>query len=134
MGALPDFLPGYQRPELAKTKERFSKIWGDFSCLRGNNIMQMFDLIDEGIMKAAYIIGENPVLSDPDQNHTIHCLEKVPFLVVQDIFLTETAQFADVVLPAVSFLEREGTYTNTAVSYTHLRAHETVLDLVCRLL
>ena len=113
MGALPDFLPGYQRPELPKTKERFSKIWGDFSCLRGRNIMQMFNLIDEGIMKAAYIVGENPVLSDPDQTHTIHCLEKVPFLVVQDIFLTETAQFADVVLPAASFLEREGTYTNT---------------------
>lgn len=113
MGALPDFLPGYQRPELTKTKERFSKIWGDFSCLRGNNIIQMFNLIDQGIMKAAYIIGENPVLSDPDQTHTIHCLKKVPFLVVQDIFLTETAQFADVVLPAVSFLEREGTYTNT---------------------
>jgi predicted molibdopterin-dependent oxidoreductase YjgC len=113
MGALPDFLPGYQRPELPETKERFEKIWGDFSCLRGRNIMQMFNLMDEGTMKAAYIIGENPVLSDPDQSHTIHCLEKVPFLVVQDIFLTETAQFADVVLPAVSFLERDGTYTNT---------------------
>lgn len=113
MGALPDFLPGYQRPEWPETKERFTKIWGDFSCLRGKNMMQMFDLIDEGTMKAAYIIGENPVLSDPDQKHTIHCLEKVPFLVVQDIFLTETAQFADVVLPAASFLERDGTYTNT---------------------
>lgn len=113
MGALPDFLPGYQRPEWPETKERFSKIWGDFSCLRGKNIMEMFDLIDEGTMKAAFIIGENPVLSDPDQKHTIHCLEKVPFLVVQDIFLTETAQFADVVLPAASFLERDGTYTNT---------------------
>lgn len=113
MGALPDFLPGYQRPEWPATKERFSRIWGDFSCLRGNNIIQMFNLIDEGIMNAVYVVGENPVLSDPDQTHTIHCLEKVPFLVVQDIFLTETAQFADVVLPAASFLEREGTYTNT---------------------
>lgn len=113
MGALPDFLPGYQRPEWPETKERFSKIWGDFSCLKGRNIMQMFNLMDEGIMKAAFIIGENPVLSDPDQTHTIHCLEKVPFLVVQDIFLTETAEYADVVLPAASFLEREGTYTNT---------------------
>lgn len=113
MGALPDFLPGYQRPEHPATKERFSKIWGDFSCLRGNNIIQMFNLIDEGKMKAIYVVGENPVLSDPDQTHTIHCLEKVPFLVVQDIFMTETAQFADVILPAASFLEREGTYTNT---------------------
>lgn len=113
MGALPDFLPGYQRPEWPETKDRFTKIWGDFSCLRGRNIIQMFNLMEEGIMKAAYIVGENPVLSDPDQTHTIHCLEKIPFLVVQDIFLTETAQFADVVLPAASFLEREGTYTNT---------------------
>lgn len=113
MGALPDFLPGYQRPEQPETKERFAKLWGDFSCLRGRNIIEMFDLMEEGIMKAAYIVGENPVLSDPDQNHTIHCLKKIPFLVVQDIFLTETAEFADVVLPAASFLEREGTYTNT---------------------
>lgn len=113
MGALPDFLPGYQRPEWPETKDRFTKIWGNFSCLRGRNIIQMFNLMEEGTMKAAYIVGENPVLSDPDQTHTIHCLEKIPFLVVQDIFLTETAQFADVVLPAASFLEREGTYTNT---------------------
>lgn len=113
MGALPDFLPGYQRPEWPKTKEHFTKIWGDFSCLRGRNIIQMFNLMEKGIMKAAYIVGENPVLSDPDQKHTIHCLKKVPFLVVQDIFFTETAEFADVVLPAASFLEREGTYTNT---------------------
>ncbi|SMP40877.1 formate dehydrogenase major subunit/formate dehydrogenase alpha subunit [Anoxynatronum buryatiense] len=113
MAALPNYLPGYQWPEWPETKERFSKVWGDFSCLRGNNIIQMFDLMDEGIMKAMYIVGENPVLSDPDQTHTIHALEKIPFLVVQDIFLTETARYADVVLPAASFLERDGTYTNT---------------------
>lgn len=113
MGALPDFLPGYQRPEWPETKERYSKVWGDFSCLRGRTMIEMFDLIDEGEMKALYIVGENPVLSDPDQTHTIHCLENIPFLVVQDIFLSETAEYADVVLPAGSFLEREGTYTNT---------------------
>lgn len=113
MGALPDFLPGYMRPEWPETLANYNRVWGDFSCKRGNNIMQMFNLMDEGTMKAAFIVGENPVLSDPDQIHTIHCLEKVPFLVVQDIFFTETAQFADVVLPAASFLERGGTYTNT---------------------
>ena len=113
MAALPDYLPGYQRPEWPETKERFTQAWGDISCLRGRNIIEMFNLMEEGTMKAAYIVGENPVLSDPDQNHTIQCLEKVPFLVVQDIFLTETAHYADVVLPAASFLEREGTYTNT---------------------
>lgn len=113
MGALPDWLPGYQRPEWPETKEHFTKLWGDFSCLRGRNIIEMFNLMAEGTMKAVYIVGENPALSDPDQTHSLHSLEKVPFLVVQDIFMTETAQYADVVLPAVSFLEREGTYTNT---------------------
>ncbi len=113
MGALPDFLPGYMRPEAPETRANYTRVWGKYSSKRGNNIMQMFNLMDEGTMKAAFIVGENPVLSDPDQIHTIHCLEKVPFLVVQDIFLTETAQYADVVLPAASFLERDGTYTNT---------------------
>ena len=113
MAALPDFLPGYQRPEWPDTYPHFFKTWGDFSCLRGNNLIRMFDLVLEGSMKALYIVGENPVLSDPDQHHTMEALEKVPFLVVQDIFLTETAQYADVVLPAASFLERDGTYTNT---------------------
>jgi len=113
MATLPDYLPGYQRPEWPTTWERFSKAWGDFSCLRGKVMSEMFDLIDEGKMKAMYIVGENPVLSDPDQNHTIHALKKLPFLVVQDLFLTETAEYADVVLPASSWLEKDGTYTNT---------------------
>ncbi len=113
MAMLPNYLPGYQWPEWPEARERFARVWGDFSCKTGHNIIQMFDLMAEGTMKAAYIVGENPALSDPDQTHTIEALKKVPFLVVQDIFLTETAQYADVVLPAASFLERDGTYTNT---------------------
>lgn len=113
MATLPDYLPGYQRPEWPETKARFTKAWGEISCLRGHVMMEMFNLVDEGKMKAMYIIGENPVLSDPDQNHTIHALKKLPFLVVQDLFMTETAAFANVVLPAASFLEKDGTYTNT---------------------
>ncbi len=113
MGALPNVLPGYRKAIEPATKEKFSKAWGDFSCLDGNKIPEMFERIDEGKMKALYVMGENPVLSDPDQQHVIHCFEKVDFMVVQDIFLTETAMYADVVLPGASFLEKDGTFTNT---------------------
>jgi formate dehydrogenase alpha subunit len=113
MGALPNILPGYHKAVDPATKEKYGKVWGDFSCFDGNKIPEMFDRIDEGKMKALYIMGENPVLSDPDQQHVIHCFEKVDFMVVQDIFLTETAQYADVVLPGTSFLEKDGSFTNT---------------------
>jgi formate dehydrogenase alpha subunit len=113
MATLPDYFPGYQRPEWPETQARFGKAWGEISALRGKVMSEMFDLIDAGTMKAMYIMGENPAISDPDQTHTLHALDKVPFLVVQDLFLTETAQYADVVLPAASFLEKDGTYTNT---------------------
>jgi formate dehydrogenase alpha subunit len=113
MASLPEYLPGYQKPEWPETKAKFTAAWGEISCLQGKVMTEMFDLVDKGKMKAMYIIGENPVVSDPDQTHTIHALEKLPFLVVQDLFLTETAKFANVVLPASSFLEKDGTYTNT---------------------
>jgi predicted molibdopterin-dependent oxidoreductase YjgC len=73
----------------------------------------MFDAVLEGKVKAMYLIGENPVLSDPNSNHASEALEKVEFLVVQDLFFTETARFADVVLPAATFAEKDGTFTNT---------------------
>ena len=107
LGGLPNVLPGYQKAVEPATKEKFGKAWGDFSCLDGNKIPEMFERIEEGKMKALYIMGENPVLSGPDQQHVIHCFEKVDFMVVQDIFLTETARLADVVLPGRSFLEKD---------------------------
>jgi predicted molibdopterin-dependent oxidoreductase YjgC len=73
----------------------------------------MFSSAEDGSVKALYIMGENPLLSDPDLNHIKHCVEALDFLVVQDIFLTETAQYADVVLPAASFAEKDGTFTNS---------------------
>ncbi len=73
----------------------------------------MIETAFKGKLKAMYIMGENPALSDPDTHHTIKALEKLDFLVVQDIFLTETAELADVVLPAASFAEKDGTFTNT---------------------
>jgi predicted molibdopterin-dependent oxidoreductase YjgC len=79
----------------------------------GLTIVEMMDAAARGELHAMYVMGENPVLSDPDQAHVRHALESLDFLVVQDIFPTETTEYADVVLPAASFLEKEGTVTNT---------------------
>ncbi|MGB2854004.1 MAG: formate dehydrogenase subunit alpha, partial [Dehalococcoidia bacterium] len=114
MGALPNVYPGYQAVTDPAIREKFETAWGyTLSAERGTVLTDMFHAIDQGQVKAAYIIGENPVLSDPDARHVEESLSKLEFLVVQDIFLTETAQFADVVLPATSFAEKEGTFTNT---------------------
>jgi formate dehydrogenase alpha subunit len=114
MGALPDLLPGYQAFENESAVERLSKVWGDdFAGKKGLTVTQMMDGVLEGNMKAFYIVGENPVLSDSDINHVKHALKSAEFVVVQDIFMTETAQMASVVLPAASSLEKDGTFTNT---------------------
>ena len=110
MGALPNVYPGYQRVNDADVKEKFEKAWGySLSDSPGLTLTEMFD----GKVKAMYLIGENPVLSDPNSKHVVEALEKLEFLVVQDLFLTETAQYADVVLPAATFAEKDGTFTNT---------------------
>ena len=114
MGALPDVLPGYQRLEIASVKEKFEKEWGNkLPDKAGLSVMEMVQAAKEGKVKGMYIMGENPALSDPDVTHVIEALESLDFLVVQDIFLSETAELADVVLPAVSFAEKDGTFTNT---------------------
>ena len=114
MGALPATYPGYQpvtKPEIA---EKFEKAWGaKVSTKGGLTIPEMMDAAGKGNIKFLYIMGENPMVSDPDISHVQHCLENTGFLVVQDIFLTETAQFADVVLPAAAFAEKDGTFSNT---------------------
>jgi predicted molibdopterin-dependent oxidoreductase YjgC len=95
-------------------KEKFEKAWGSELC--GSTGMVLTEVIDaayRGEIEAMYLVGENPVLSDPDARHVEEALRKLKFFVVQDIFLTETAQLADVVLPATSFAEKDGTYTNT---------------------
>lgn len=114
MGCLPDFYPGYQRVNLPSIKERFEKAWKvKLSEKIGLTAPEMIKSANEGNLKAMYIMGENPVLSDPDVNHTIKALKKLDFLVVQDIFITETAELADVILPSSCFAEKEGTFTNT---------------------
>jgi formate dehydrogenase major subunit len=114
MGCLPDFYPGYQRVNVPFIREKFEKAWGiKLSDTAGLTAPEMIKGAAEGVIKAMYIMGENPVLSDPDVHHTIKALKKLDFLVVQDIFFTETAELADVILPATCFAEKEGTFTNT---------------------
>jgi len=122
MGALPPVLPGYQSVADSMVREKFEKIWGEeISSAPGLTVVEMMNAAYDGRIKAMYIMGENPMLSDPDLHHVEKGLKNLEFLVVQDIFLSETAQFADVVLPAASGLEKDGTYTNTERSIQRVR-------------
>ncbi len=115
MGGLPDVYSGYQKVTDPVAREKFRKAWGvDYLPQKpGLTITEMFEGACKGEIKAIYIMGENPAISDPDLNHVRRCIEKVEFLVVQDLFLSETARYADVVFPASSFAEKDGTFTNT---------------------
>ncbi len=114
MGALPNVYPGYQSVADAAAKEKFEAAWGcSLPAKPGLAITEIFEAAYNGKIKAMYIVGENPVLSEPEAKHAEEALQKLDFLVVQDIFLTETAEFAHVVLPGVTFAEKEGTFTNT---------------------
>jgi formate dehydrogenase alpha subunit len=114
IGALPNVYSGYQGVTDIAIKKKFEDAWGaNLNPTAGLTLPEIFDAIHHGKIKALYIIGENPVLTDPDANHIIEALKKLEFLVVQDIFLTETGQLAHIVLPAASFAEKDGTFTNT---------------------
>lgn len=115
MGALPNVYPAYQPVTDPGVQERFTKAWGvdDLPAKPGLTVGEILDSAAAGSVKGLYILGENPMLSDPDINHVQHALEHLDFLVVHDIFLTETAMLADVVLPAASFAEKDGTFSNT---------------------
>ncbi len=114
MGGLPNVFTGYQPVTDEKARANFSKAWGcSLSDKPGMTITDMIPAILEGKLKGLYIIGENPKLSDPDLNHLSHALKELDLLVVQDLFLSETAQAADVVFSASALAEKEGTVTNT---------------------
>ena len=114
LGALPDVFPGYQSVNDDEVRKRFEEAWNvTLPAEPGLTVVEMMHAIENGDVKGLYIMGENPALSDPNLNRTRKALDMIDFLVVQDIFLSETAQYADVVLPAVSFAEKDGTYTNT---------------------
>ena len=115
MGALPNILPGYVPVTDAERKKPFEETWGvRISDRIGYTISETFELVLEGKIKAVYIVGENPAISDPNLKLVMKSLsEEDVFTVVQDIFLTETAEYADVIFPAASWAEKDGTYTNT---------------------
>jgi formate dehydrogenase alpha subunit len=114
MGALPNVYTGYQQVANADARAKFEERWGcALPAEPGMTLTDMFHAMEEGKVRAVYLMGENPVLSDPDARHIEEALQKLEFLVVQDIFLTETARLADVVLPAASFAEKDGTFVNT---------------------
>jgi formate dehydrogenase alpha subunit len=114
MGGLPNVYSGYQAVTSSAVQEKFQNAWGHAPSTKvGLTVTEMLDKALHGELRALYILGENPMLSDPDLNHVREALSQCEFLVVQDIFPTETAQLADVVLPGTTFVEKDGTFTGT---------------------
>jgi len=115
MGGLPDVYSGYQKVIDPAANQKMAEAWGvdELPDQPGMKVTQMIPAAHDGKLKALYIIGENPLVSDPDLNHCEKSLKNLDFLVVQDIFPTETAQLADVVLPSACFAEKDGTFSNT---------------------
>ncbi len=114
-GLVPMFLPDYQTVTDDRVRAAFTDVWGseDFSSQKGLTVTEIMDAVHDGHIKAMYVLGENPAMSDPDVEHARDALAKLDHLVVQDIFITETANYADVILPASAFAEKTGTVTNT---------------------
>ena len=116
-GLIPMMYPDYQRVDNKEAKARFAGAWGlapeQLDDKPGLTVVEVIKAIDAGQIKGMYIMGENPAMSDPDADHARDALAKLEMLVVQDIFLTETAYLADVILPASAFPEKYGTFTNT---------------------
>ena len=114
LGSLPNVYSGYQKVADPAVQEKFEKAWGaKLSPKAGLTVVEIMNAAAEGKVKGLVIMGENPMVSDPNLNHVEEALKNLDFLVVSDIFLSETARLADVVLPAASFAETEGTFTNT---------------------
>lgn len=114
MGALPTDYPGYQKVASPTSRAKFEEAWGvPLNPKPGFMIPDMFDAAVEKSLRAMYIFGEDPVLTDADANHVRKGLQALDFLVVQDIFMSESAKLADVILPGTSFAEKSGTFTNT---------------------
>ncbi len=116
-GLIPMMYPDYQRVDNAQAQARFEAAWGvaagSLDPKPGLTVTEVLDGIEQGVIKGLYVMGENPAMSDPDANHARAALAGLEHLVVQDIFLTETAYLADVILPASAFPEKNGSFTNT---------------------
>ena len=114
MGGLPNFYPAYQRVVEEDKQAKFAAAWGRTGSLKnGLTLVEMLNAAEHGTVKGLFIMGENPMMTDPDINHVRKCMENLEFLVVQEIFMSETTPYADVILPGVSFAEKDGTFTNS---------------------
>ena len=128
MGCDPGFLPGYQRVDDAVARAKFEAAWGRaLPAHRGLTIPEMHEAARRSEVRAMYILGEDVVQTDPDSGQTVKALESLEFLVVQELFLSETAKLAGVVLPGASFLEKNGTFTNGERRIQRVRAALTPL-------
>lgn len=113
-GGLPNVFTAYQRVDAPETKAKFERTWGvDLNPSPGLTATEMIDDAALGKVRGMFVLGENPMMSEPNQHHARHALEKLEFMVCQDIFINETGRMADVILPATSFAEKDGTFTNT---------------------
>ena len=113
-GLIPMVFPDYQRVDNAAARARFEKLWGaTLDPKPGLTVVEIMDAVHEGKIRGMYIMGENPAMSDPDAHHARAALAKLDCLVVQEIFLTETCYYADIILPATAWPEKDGTVTNT---------------------
>ncbi len=114
MGGLPNVYPGYQNVTSEETRLKFEAAWGvSLPDKVGLTLTEMIPACEDGRVRALYILGEDPVMSDPNTSHIRHCLERCEFLVLQEIFPSETSAYADILLPGVSFAEKTGTFTST---------------------
>ena len=114
VGGLPNVYPGYQRVTDPAIQQKFQDAWGvSLPDQVGLTVTEIIEAAGQGQVRCLYVIGENPMVSDPNLNHVRQSLQQAEFIVVQDLFFTETAQFAQVVFPAASFAEKDGTFTNT---------------------
>ena len=127
MGAQPNVYPGYQKVTDPAVREKFEKAWGvKLDPNIGTHATDVFPKAITGEIKGLYIYGEDPVVTDPDTTHIIKALKSLDFFVLQELFMTETAQYADVILPGVSYAEKEGTFTNTERRVQRVRKAVTV--------
>ena len=127
MGAQPTDYPGYQKVHLPEVREKFEKAWGvPLNPNPGLKATEVFPAAIEGKIKGLYIFGEDPIVTDPDTEHIKKALESLDFLVMQELFMTETAKYADVILPGRSYAEKEGTFTNTERRVQRIRTAVTV--------
>ncbi len=127
MGAQPTDYPGYQKVDNDEVREKFEKAWGvKLNPKPGLKATDVFPAAIEGKIHGLFIQGEDPVVSDPDTHHIIKALESLDFFCIQELFMTKTAQYADVILPGVSYAEKEGTFTNTERRVQRIRKAVTV--------